>query len=338
VHTVVAATAGRGARIVISLITLVGVGSAVASSPAPPGRPRAAVERNSLSLPCGDVLGFQVRLDRHGFSPGEIDGRAGLNLRRALTAFQKDRRLPPTAKPDCETWRELGGEAGEPTLSTYEVTAEDVAGPHTGWIPSKLEEQRVLPALEYRSPLERLSERFHAAPALLKAQNPAATFGAGEELQVPNVMPFDADTKPPPDAEAAGTTVLVSRDESTLRVIRSDGTLVYFAPVSSGSEHDPLPPGEWRVTGVAWRPVFHYNPDLFWDAHPKDRAASIKPGPNNPVGVVWIDINRERFGLHGTPEPSRVGSAQSHGCVRLTNWAAARVASLVKPGTPVIFR
>jgi lipoprotein-anchoring transpeptidase ErfK/SrfK len=113
---------------------------------------------------------------------------------------------------------------------------------------------------------------------------------------------------------------------------------VFFAPVSSGSIHDPLPPGHWTIAGVGWHPVFHYNPDLFWDAKPKDEKATIKPGPNNPVGVVWIALNLEHYGIHGTPEPSHIGHTESHGCVRLTNWDAARVAALVKPGTPVVFQ
>jgi lipoprotein-anchoring transpeptidase ErfK/SrfK len=288
-------------------------------------------------LACGNVLGFQVLLDRAGFSPGEIDGKVGANLQRALSAVQVARNLPVTGMPDCETWGELGGDSA-PTVATYQVTPDDVKGPFTERIPTKLAEQNELPALEYRSPLERLSERFHAAPALLRTMNRGARFAAGESIEVPAVSPFDATMKPQRDPTGDDITIVVSRDESALRAERADGTLVFFAPVSSGSVHDPLPSGEWKITGVAWRPVFHYNPDLFWDANPKDGAVTIKSGPNNPVGVVWIEINVEHYGLHGTPEPGRIGGSESHGCVRLTNWDAARLASLVKPGTPVVFR
>jgi len=114
--------------------------------------------------------------------------------------------------------------------------------------------------------------------------------------------------------------------------------VVFFAPVTTGSEHDPLPPGRWTVTGVDWHPVFHYNPDLFWDAKRGDNKATIKSGPNNPVGVVWINLSLEHYGVHGTPEPANIGKTESHGCVRMTNWDAVRVASLVKRGTPVIFQ
>jgi lipoprotein-anchoring transpeptidase ErfK/SrfK len=108
--------------------------------------------------------------------------------------------------------------------------------------------------------------------------------------------------------------------------------------VTTGCEHDPLPPGDWTVTAVHWKPTFHYTPDLFWDAKATDSKAAIKPGPNNPVGVVWIDLDLEHYGIHGTPEPSRIATTESHGCVRLTNWDAAKLAALVAPGTPVQFR
>jgi lipoprotein-anchoring transpeptidase ErfK/SrfK len=112
---------------------------------------------------------------------------------------------------------------------------------------------------------------------------------------------------------------------------------VFYAPVTTGSEHDPLPIGQWKVTAVLWHPDFHYNPELFWDADPTHAKAVVPAGPNNPVGVVWIDLNKEHYGMHGTPEPSQVGKAASHGCVRLTNWDAARLATMVHPGTPVSF-
>jgi hypothetical protein len=123
-----------------------------------------------------------------------------------------------------------------------------------------------------------------------------------------------------------------------LTVTDPTGRVLFYAPVTTGSAHDPLPIGEWKVTGIFFNPKFHYNPELFWDAEPAHTKATIQPGPNNPVGVVWIDLSKDHYGLHGTPEPASIGRTQSHGCVRLTNWDALRVASLVKPGTPVIFK
>ena len=129
-----------------------------------------------------------------------------------------------------------------------------------------------------------------------------------------------------------------SPSTSALTVEDATGRVVFHAPVTTGSERDPLPIGNWKVTTVQVMPKFHYNPDLFWDANPTHSKATIPSGPNNPVGVAWIDLSKEHYGIHGTPEPSRIGHVQSHGCVRLTNWDAARVMTWAQPGTPVVFR
>jgi lipoprotein-anchoring transpeptidase ErfK/SrfK len=306
----------------------------MAVAPAAQTRPQKA---GPAPLSCGDYLTFQVLLDMHGFSVGEIDGQPGPNFWHAVAAFQAARQLPATGEADCASWQALGGDAGISPFVPYRITDADVGGPFVTSIPRELPAQADLPALGYRSALELLAERFHAAPATLRRLNPAAQFAANEEIQVPNVMPFDPVTRPAPDAAIPEVIVTVSRDDSALRVLRPDRSLVFFAPVTTGSEHDPLPLGDWKVTGVSWNPPFHYNPDLFWDAKDSHQKATLKPGPNNPVGVVWIDVNIEHYGIHGTPEPGRVGHAESHGCVRLTNWDAARLAGLVKPGTPVHF-
>ncbi len=290
-------------------------------------------------LPCGDYVGFQVLLDRAGFSPGQIDGRPGSNFSHAVAALQRARKLAASGIPDCDTWRALGGESAEPAITTYTVTDEDMNGPFEKQIPKDLVEQAKLPALAYQSPIEMLAERFHASPALLHRLNANTPIAAGREIRVPAVTPFDPDAKPgAADPANAGIVIQVTQADSSLSATRPDGTVVFFAPVTTGSEHDPLPHGDWKATVVNWHPAFHYNPDLFWDAKPTDGKATIKPGPNNPVGVVWISLSLEHYGLHGTPEPGNVGHTESHGCVRMTNWDAARVAGLVKPGTPVLFR
>jgi lipoprotein-anchoring transpeptidase ErfK/SrfK len=277
-------------------------------------------------------------LDRAGFSPGQIDGKFGTNASHALSAFQQTRKLTSTGQPNCDSWHALGGDTSGPTIVTYAVTPEDLKGPFTSSIPRDLVAQGSLPELGYTSALEALAERFHVSPLLLQHMNGRVPLAPGKEIQVPAVMPFDPNAKPSPDPSADDVTITVSRDESSLRATHADGSPIFFAPVTTGSARDPLPLGTWKVTGIDWRPVFHYDPALFWDAKRTDSKTAIKAGPNNPVGIAWIDLNLPHYGLHGTPEPRNIAHTESHGCVRLTNWDVARVVTLVRVGTPVVFQ
>jgi lipoprotein-anchoring transpeptidase ErfK/SrfK len=285
-----------------------------------------------------EVLAAQVMLDRAGFSPGEIDGRKGRNLSRALESFQRTYGLARTGRIDNATWTALTQRAGgQQPLVTYEITADDVAGPFVESIPSDLMKQADLPALGFVSPLELIAEKFHVSPALLRGLNPESTFDRpGDRITVPNIAAIDP-LAPLPGSRPVAR-IIVSREASALTVEDASGAVLFHAPVTTGSKHDPLPVGTWKVTGVQRLPPFHYNPALFWDANPAHAKARIAPGPNNPVGTVWIDITKEHYGIHGTPSPSRIGHVQSHGCVRLTNWDANRVALWARPGTEVIFK
>ena len=268
----------------------------------------------------------QIALDRAGFSPGEIDGAPGANTRRALEAFCQARHV--RSADAAAVAKALNADDAETTTS-YTITEQDTAGPFLPEIPKDPEAQAQLPALSYTSVQELLGERFHIAPAVLKRLNPNATFAAGETIVVPNVAR--------PQPTAAASRVVVSKSQSSLSVIDDHGDVVYFAPVTSGSQHDPLPLGRWTVTGIAHNPTFNYNPQLFWDADPKDAKVKLPAGPNGPVGTVWIDISKPHYGIHGTAEPSEIGHTASHGCVRLTNWDAEAVAAMVHKGTPVLF-
>lgn len=276
-------------------------------------------------------LAAQVWLDRLGFSSGEIDGVLGKNLKTALGAYQRARNLKVTEQPDPPTLATLYQEANAGALAAYRITPEDAAGPFYT-IPRKLVQQGKLQTLGYRNLEESLAERFHTSPKLLRQLNQGSKLAAGQLLRVPNALP-------PPEGKAAvpAARVVVGKSSSRLEAFGADGQLIFSAPVSSGSVHDPLPIGSWKVKGLAMNPTFRYNPKLFWDADSKDVKTTIPAGPNNPVGLVWVDLDKEHYGLHGTPEPGNVGHTQSHGCVRLTNWDALRLASLVAPGTPVIF-
>ncbi|MDR0184225.1 L,D-transpeptidase family protein [Lysobacter arvi] len=273
-------------------------------------------------------LRAQVLLDRARFGTGEIDGRWGSNTERAIAAFQRSRNLKATGAMDDATWRALTADAS-PALIQYRLTAQDVAGPYTA-VPDDMMAKAALPQLGYASLAESLGERFHASPALLAALNPGADLTReGTTLWVPNVQV---------DALPKAASVIVDRSDASVMLRDAQGRVYARFPASTGSEHDPLPIGRWTIKGVARDPHFQYNPKLFWDADPGHAKAKIAPGPNNPVGVVWVDLSKDHYGIHGTPEPGKIGKTESHGCIRLTNWDASALADAVAPGTPAVLQ
>jgi lipoprotein-anchoring transpeptidase ErfK/SrfK len=304
-------------RLIACAICAVALSAAPASAQKRHGTTKPAVAQKP------DMLPTQVFLDRAGYSTGEIDGAGGPNTRQAIAAFERDKKT--TIAESLA--------AAEPATISYTITAEDEASPRTPAIPEDMMEKAKLKRLDYTSMLEMLAERFHSAPALLKKLNPGSQFAAGNQITVPNVSIVSAaEGKPVPNIS-----VTVSKRNSTLTVTDANGATLMHAPVTSGSEHDPLPIGSWTVTAVVRDPTFNYNPDLFWDAEPSHAKARIPAGPNGPVGLVWIDINKPHYGIHGTPEPGTVGHTSSHGCVRLTNWDVLKLAAMVGKGTKVEF-
>jgi lipoprotein-anchoring transpeptidase ErfK/SrfK len=304
---------------VLAQVPVVEAPAAVPAAPAAPGF--------TFTPAVQKLLHAQVLLDRAHFSTGEIDGASGSNMRNALSGFQKARDLPVTGELDAATWTALSQDTAVMVVP-YVLTDADTAGPFVT-IPEDMAGKAALAALGYANPAEGLGEKFHTSPTLLARLNPGKDFArTGEQIMVPNVL----GTEPLPKASK----VMVSKTGRILTVYDTEGKLIAQYPASTGSKHDPLPIGEWKINGVARHPTYKYNPKLFWDAKPGDKKATVPAGPNNPVGTTWIDLSKPHYGIHGTPVPSTIGKTESHGCIRLTNWSVQEVAALVAPGTQVV--
>jgi lipoprotein-anchoring transpeptidase ErfK/SrfK len=279
------------------------------------------------------ALLLQIQLDRAGFSPGVLDGRQGENTREALRWFQRVHDLPATGRLDAATRRELASSAGEaPLLTTYRVRAEDLAGPFIE-IPASPYAKEELDCLCYESAAEALAERFHTTVARLAALNPGASprsLEAGDALVVPAVGGG-------PERSGKIERIEISLREGNLRGLGPRGELLFYAPVTVGSRYKPSPHETLRVKGIAEDPRYYFKPEIFGEIPDYKPNAVLPPGPNSPVGTIWIDLSKEGYGIHGTDAPETIGYASSHGCIRLTNWDAEELAERLAPGIEVAF-
>lgn len=308
-----------------------------AATPLPPAPPPPPGE---AAVPAGDgpadpfAIRAQVLLARARFSPGVVDGQFGTNLKHAAAAYQQARRLPVSGNIDSQTWQALLAEpgAGAPAASSYTITAADLAGPFAPDLGSNLVKLAAAPlGPQFSAPVEALAERFHMSQALLRALNPQARFAAAGEVII------TARIVVPPFNKGDVARIDVAKSDASVRAFDQDDKLIAFYPATVGSTERPSPSGTHKVVGVAWKANYTYDPaKLAWGPRSAGKLV-IKPGPNNPVGTVWIDLNAPSYGLHGSPEPDNIGKTASHGCVRLTNWDAEALAAGIKPGVVVRF-
>jgi lipoprotein-anchoring transpeptidase ErfK/SrfK len=315
----------------------------------------------------------QVLMSAHGFSPGVIDGKEGESFKLALRSFQEARGLNRTGKLDSQTRQALLA-ANRPSAVMVRLTADDVSSQYVYPFPSNPEEQAELQVLGYRNMLEKVAERYHTTPRTIVALNgPDKLIGEGKVLRLPNVVPASQSYEGTPGnggsvmsslnvdpSQPQGDYVVVDKSEGVLKVYKgkppagADGEakgksspqrateeasaqLVAAFPVTMGSKEYPLPIGRWKVTTYAFLPPFNYQPKIL--NNPKtDKELTLPPGPNGPVGVAWLDLTKEHYGIHGTNEPQTIGRAESSGCIRMTNWDVMRLARMMKPGFTAIFQ
>lgn len=274
-----------------------------------------------------NVAKLQVLLDRAGVSPGVIDGHMGGNVDKAIAAYQEITGVKLSMVDFATVESELAARGGE-AFTDYTITPEDVAGPYVASIPADYSEKAQLEAMSYTSVVEMLAERFHMSETYLKDLNKGVEFRPGAVIRV-------ADTGGNVTRKVAS--IIADKGREQVRAYDAMGRLVVAYPATIGSSDTPSPSGTHSVERVAINPEYTYNPKINFTQGNNTKVLRIPPGPNGPVGSVWIALSKPTYGIHGTPDPSKIGKTNSHGCVRLTNWDAQELAKLVTKGVTVEF-
>ncbi len=290
-----------------------------------------AVRHGGMAKPkysATQIAQLQVVLDREGFSPGVIDGRWGSNVARAAVSWKQAKK----SKVDLgnpEDLKQLIKRSGGEVFTRYTIRSADVTGPFVAKIPVDYAEKARLKAMSYTSVEELLAERFHMSQAFLQQLNPDADFN----------RPGTAITVIAPGNSVRSKVHYLVADKSRkqVRAFDRNGDLVSSYPATIGSAATPSPSGTHTIERVAHNPDYTYNPKKNFQQGNNDRILRIAPGPNGPVGSVWIALSKPSYGIHGTPNPRTIGKTNSHGCIRLTNWDAQELAKLVRPGVTVQF-
>lgn len=288
-----------------------------------------AAQYDGGDLPAGRsalTAKVQVLLDRSGISPGVVDGFRGGMSESAIMAFERRVGLPMDGRMDPHVWNLLQAYTGAPLTMEYTITPEDAQG-LVDAIPVDYAEKAQMTAMAYTSVTERLGERFHMDEKFLHFLNPGVDLVPGATIRV---------TVPAPPQRAKVTRIIIDKTTRRVAAYDANGRMVADYPATVGSDATPSPSGDHKVVTVAMNPNYTYNPARNFKQGNNDRALIIPPGPNGPVGTVWIDLTKPTYGIHGTPTPSQLFRNQSNGCVRLTNWDAEELARMVQPGVTTV--